>query len=100
MTPHDPHLAAMAGAGVSLLWISCFGPEVAAVDDVIKSMIISGKLFDSLPFGCTAERSRASQQGSFTDGTRSLSTDGAGKGTAAHQLIGTGHIKDESRWKE
>lgn len=36
----------IAGVGVILfgwLWISYFGPEVAAVDDVIKSMIISPK---------------------------------------------------------
>lgn len=46
MTPSDPHLAMIAGVGVNLfgwLWISYFGPEVAAVDDVIKSMIISAK---------------------------------------------------------
>lgn len=45
-TPPDPHLAMIAGVGVILfgcVWISYFGPEVAAVDDVIKSMIISPK---------------------------------------------------------
>lgn len=44
--PPDPHLAMIAGAAVILfgwLWISYFGPEVAAVDDVIRSMIISPK---------------------------------------------------------
>lgn len=44
--PPDPHLAMIASAAVILfgwLWISYFGPEVAAVDDVIRSMIISPK---------------------------------------------------------
>lgn len=44
--PPDPHLAMIASAAVILfgwLWISYFGPEVAAADDVIRSMIISPK---------------------------------------------------------